>query len=260
MAAASRTKMLPPPQMRLAYVLFMSSSSIKRPLRQATLFARPEKKAKPSSWKVFCDLDGVLVDFDKGTEGLEGRNMWIHIGRHESFWLDLEWTTDGRELWDEIKVLQPNILTGIAPSCKAKAVPQKIEWCQRELGVEVHGIDSTKVRQSLRSNVTNVVCCYSKNKHLESGAGRYEERDSRFRLPHSPLCTGYSSMTATSSEGHGRVREAHLFITRRRRPRWRSSGNWAFSRRKRPRRTPSSRGECCESVPLSSVPRSETSE
>lgn len=82
---------------------------------------------------IYCDLDGVLVDFDKGYETLTGlHTKHKDIQDNESFWElfrnklasknitekqyweNLDWMPDGKELYDYILKYFPNILT--APS------------------------------------------------------------------------------------------------------------------------------------------------
>ena len=47
----------------------------------------------------------------------------------------LEWTVDGRQLWEYIRDRNPVVLTGLPWGQWAK--PQKISWCKRELGPDV---------------------------------------------------------------------------------------------------------------------------
>jgi hypothetical protein len=97
-------------------------------------------------FKLFVDLDGVLVDFDKGVEEATGRlpgkqapgRMWAIIARTPEFYAGLDWMPDGRELWDRVLPLQPTILTGLPRGKWAE--PQKREWCNRELGEEIEVI------------------------------------------------------------------------------------------------------------------------
>ena len=136
-----------------------------------------------SKYKVFCDLDGVLCDFDagvrklfngKGPDDIFMGHMWARISKAELFYENLEWTSDGRELWDAIKHLNPDILTGVPNNQKFRA--QKANWCQRELGTKTSHVDMAgkksthqRVSGSKKKNVVNVITCWSKNKHMESG-------------------------------------------------------------------------------------------
>lgn len=94
-------------------------------------------------FKLFVDLDGVLVDFDKGVEEATGTvpgkqapgRMWALIARTPDFYAELDWMPDGRELWDRVLPLNPTILTGLPRGKWAE--PQKREWCRRELGEEI---------------------------------------------------------------------------------------------------------------------------
>ncbi len=91
------------------------------------------KEFQDSQYTIFCDLDGVLVDFDKGYEELTGikthhadrqgsqhfwdlfRNSLTEKGISEKqYWERLEWMPDGKQLWDYISPYNPYILT--APS------------------------------------------------------------------------------------------------------------------------------------------------
>lgn len=93
---------------------------------------------------LFLDLDGVLVDFDKGVQrvcgkapmDLEPRQMWPRLARTIDFYANLDWMPDGKVLWDFSKKYHPVILTGVPRGTWAE--PQKRDWCRRELGdVEV---------------------------------------------------------------------------------------------------------------------------
>ncbi|KAH3758736.1 DNA repair exonuclease SbcCD D subunit [Pelomyxa schiedti] len=97
----------------------------------------------PATW-LFCDADGVLVDFVRGVKDLCGRlpdefvsknEMWETIARVDQFYLRLPWTTDGKELWAGIASFKPAILTGLPRGNWAE--PQKRQWFERELGGSV---------------------------------------------------------------------------------------------------------------------------
>ena len=73
-------------------------------------------KSNGSKWKIYCDMDGVLVDFNKrfgelsawGPEKFIEKNgldvFWELIdGRGVGFWVGMEWMEDGKQLWNTLK-------------------------------------------------------------------------------------------------------------------------------------------------------------
>jgi len=107
-----------------------------------------EKLARGSlnSKIIFCDLDGVLADFEQGVvnrfkkrpDELKPSLMWGVINKSSSFFESLPWMPKGRELWEQIKQYDPIILTGVPRSSNAEE--QKRRWCARELGPDIHVI------------------------------------------------------------------------------------------------------------------------
>lgn len=96
---------------------------------------------------IFCDLDGVLADFEQGVinkfnktpDELSTSLMWSTINNSRTFFETLPWMPRGRQLWSHIKQYNPIILTGIPRGSKS-AVEQKIRWCKRELGDDIQVI------------------------------------------------------------------------------------------------------------------------
>jgi hypothetical protein len=122
-----------------------------------------ERKRQQTVVQVFCDLDGVLADFDqgvirifgKGPDEVKKQQMWKSIAAQREgggFFASLRWMPKGRALWRAISALtpQPVILTGVPMGNWAPG--QKRQWCARELGSEV-----------------KVITCLSKDKHLYCG-------------------------------------------------------------------------------------------
>lgn len=93
-------------------------------------------------YKIYCDMDGVLVDFNKGYKNLTGvdlgtehrndDNFWDPINEAGyDFWINLEWMPDGKRLWNYIEKHKPEILS--APSRQNDSRVAKMHWVDREL-------------------------------------------------------------------------------------------------------------------------------
>jgi hypothetical protein len=110
---------------------------------------------------IFCDMDGVIVDFDKGYKDLTGmtthhadaqgkKEFWARFrqglkdsGESEKYyWANLDWQPGGKELWNYIKDYNPYVLT--APSVNFdlpddqrykpeynESMQGKLEWVKR---------------------------------------------------------------------------------------------------------------------------------
>ena len=87
-------------------------------------------------------MDGVLVDFDKGYFKLTGNkldggfrsddNFWDPINdAGYDFWINLDWTPDGKRLWKYIEKYNPELLS--APSRQNDSRVAKHDWVKREL-------------------------------------------------------------------------------------------------------------------------------
>jgi len=120
---------------------------------------------------IYCDLDGVLADFDHSVRTLFNglspdqilpRDLWKEISMNRNFFRDLPWTRDGQTLWNSIRHLKPYILTGIP---HIRGVEQdKRRWVNEKLGPDV-----------------TMIACLSANKHLyclTPGAILIDDRES----------------------------------------------------------------------------------
>jgi hypothetical protein len=165
-----------------------SSSNAGKRRRQTSLssWLPPSKTQRDSSYVIYCDLDGVLVDFDAGVRKLcrgkgpkeieKSSTMWKAIATAKRFYYHLPWTSDGKMLWNSIRHMSPNILTGV-PMFKESRL-DKAEWCKRELGLKTNHVDMAGPKGSHEAvlgekvnapHTVNVITCWSRNKHLESG-------------------------------------------------------------------------------------------
>ena len=105
-------------------------------------------EGKNVEYKVYVDLDGVLVNFKKAIEaiGLKLDDLdnkpgmaWSRIAKAgENFWAHAPWMKDGKELWDFVKKYNPTILS--APTTANSSKTGKRIWVKNELGQNIEVI------------------------------------------------------------------------------------------------------------------------
>lgn len=129
-------------------------------------------------FRVYCDLDGVLADFNHACIHLfpeggpiadkipthtvtkltyeEETEMWRRVEAKPDFFASLPWMPDGEELWiflDWNCVPPPAVLTGLPVGRAGQmASKQKEQWCREKLGEHI-----------------TVFCCGTRNKQKFSG-------------------------------------------------------------------------------------------
>ena len=98
---------------------------------------------KKNQYKIYCDMDGVIVDFEDGYERLTGKNIkgnhvkgdgdfWQPItDAGANFWINLKWMSDGEKLWKYIKNYSPSILS--APSREKSSRIGKEIWVRTNI-------------------------------------------------------------------------------------------------------------------------------
>ncbi len=94
--------------------------------------------------RIFCDMDGVLSDWDSQFEKEAGMTIeefqkeysknasWKLVGKAgEAFWAGMEWMPDGIDLWSFIRKYNPTILS--SPSLDPKSITGKAKWLKKNL-------------------------------------------------------------------------------------------------------------------------------
>jgi hypothetical protein len=105
------------------------------------IFEEAEVTNTKADYKIYCDMDGVLVDFDKGYKELTGKEASFDIPTEKfweplskagaAFWIKLKWMPDGKQLWSYIKPYNPDLLS--APSKEESSKIGKFVWVKREM-------------------------------------------------------------------------------------------------------------------------------
>lgn len=140
--------------------------------------------ADPSQLKIYCDMDGVLCDFDRAFAEIsdDEKNPVAYVRKHgdaefwkvvnsggESFWSDMKWKPDGKALWSYIKKHRPTILS--APGSKPESSSGKKKWLMKNVG-NVHTILTKAVnKQKYAGPEAILIDDYKKNIDQWEAAG-----------------------------------------------------------------------------------------
>jgi len=100
-------------------------------------------REEETEYTIYCDMDGVIADFERGYEELtgidlqgefkpEGKEFWDPISKAGvGFWAGLKWMPDGQQLWDYIKPHKPKLLS--APSREQTSRIGKHVWVKHKI-------------------------------------------------------------------------------------------------------------------------------
>lgn len=95
------------------------------------------------SQKIFCDLDGVLADFNTGLsikckkslsqiKSMDQELVWKIMNKYPDIFADLPLMNEANYLWSSILPYKPVILSGCPRSRISKEA--KVKWCEKNLG------------------------------------------------------------------------------------------------------------------------------
>ncbi len=114
--------------------------------------------------QLFCDMDGVLADFNQHYFNLFGEKIsksggnpkvWSNLRKRPDFFEGIPPMSDALELWAQIDQYDPIILTGIPPRRDVpEAEANKVDW------IRTHISSGAEVR-----------CCRSQDKCLHAMLG-----------------------------------------------------------------------------------------
>ena len=101
-----------------------------------------EENEKVMDYKIYCDMDGVLADFESGYEELTGVDLKGEFKKGDDFWdpikvagvgfwAGLKWMPDGQKLWDYLKPFNPVLLS--APSREQSSRIGKHVWVKYKI-------------------------------------------------------------------------------------------------------------------------------
>ena len=101
-----------------------------------------EENEKVMDYKIYCDMDGVLADFESGYEELTGIDLKGEFKKGDDFWdpikvagvgfwAGLKWMPGGQELWDYLKPFNPQLLS--APSREQSSRIGKHVWVKHKI-------------------------------------------------------------------------------------------------------------------------------
>ncbi len=113
-------------------------------LKIYSVIKEEEQKLETQKYQIYCDMDGVLTDFDERFDFYSGmfpreyeskygtEKFWNLIDKAGvGFWVGMKWMPDGKQLWNHIKPYNPIILS--APSKQSESRLGKRLWVRNQI-------------------------------------------------------------------------------------------------------------------------------
>ena len=109
--------------------------------------------------KIYCDMDGVLVDLlssikkhlgtTKLNQGMIDDFFHSDAGMGTEFWAGAGWESGGKQLWKYIKQYDPHILSACPSVCNKdkKVIKGKTLWCQKNLKIDTSKVHIVQRRE-----------------------------------------------------------------------------------------------------------------
>jgi 5'-nucleotidase len=132
---------------------------------------------------IFLDLDGVMADFNRGFEELNGINphdlehdrsqIWVMIGQWPTYWEDLPLMPGAHDLWARVSQHDLVVLTGCPRDGYDVAAAGKRRWVARHWGphIEVITCKSDDKQSFMRSPRDILIDDWSANIERWENAG-----------------------------------------------------------------------------------------
>ena len=99
-----------------------------------------ELKIKDGLPHVYLDMDGVLVNLEKGALKVNGVPIgdvpkpvrWKKVTATKDFWKNLEWMPSAKKLWNFLKPYEPSIMSAYTPN-EPNSAGGKEDWLKKNV-------------------------------------------------------------------------------------------------------------------------------